>query len=59
MRLAETHYNAILRTLFNAETPGALHVDNLKGVGGELWYSSRVENGIFRASSTSVTRRSF
>lgn len=33
---AEAHFEAILRTLFNAETPGALHVDNLKGVGGEL-----------------------
>jgi len=33
---SEMHYEAILRTLFNAETPGALHVDNLKGVGGEL-----------------------
>lgn len=33
---AAKHYEDILRTLFNAETPGALHVDNLKGVGGEL-----------------------
>lgn len=33
---AEKHYEAILHTLFNAETPGALHIDNIKGAGGEL-----------------------
>jgi hypothetical protein len=26
---ADAHFEAIVRTLFNAETPGALHVDNL------------------------------
>jgi len=32
----ETHYNAILKTLFNSDTEAALHVDNLKGAEGEL-----------------------
>lgn len=32
----QAQYDAILRTLFNADTPGAVHVDNLKGAQGEL-----------------------